>query len=381
MNALTPPSKPNLRILALEPYMALSHAVFLEGFRKYSRNRVDIWSLPPRGWKGRMRGGAFHFADLASRISGDAPDVLLASDYLNLPDWRAVAPRGWRDAPCVLYFHENQITYPLGSAAPEDTHYGWINLGSALAAEKVLFNSLYHREAFLEGVARGLGRIGAPAPRDLPERVQSRSSVFPVGIDFTDHRQVLASAARGTEGPLVIAWNHRWEYDKNPGLLLDALASLKRAQVPFRLIICGQRFRNEPGEFREIPTRFHDELIHMGTIEHRIEYLEMLARADAVLSTARQEFFGVSVVEAMYLGCLPLLPRALSYPELLPERLHGNFLYDGPSALPGFLETFLRSPPVHLREAVQEAAARFDWRTLAGKLDSILEETARQGRR
>jgi glycosyltransferase involved in cell wall biosynthesis len=328
-----------------------------------------------------MRGSAFHFAELASQAPGHAPDVLLVSDYLNLADWRSVAPPGWRDAPCVLYFHENQVTYPLGSSAPEDFHYGWINLGSALASERVLFNSRYHREAFLDGVARGLGRMAEPVPRDLPERIRSRSSVFPVGIDFADHRRVLAGPPRRTGGPPAIAWNHRWEYDKNPGLLLEALESLKGSHVPFRLIICGQRFREEPGEFRALSARFHDELIHMGTIEHRMEYLEMLAGADAILSTARQEFFGVSVVEAMYLGCLPLLPRALSYPELLPEPLHAHFLYDGPTALPGFLKRFLRSPPVHLRKAVHEAAARFDWRTLAGKLDTILEETARQGRR
>jgi len=67
--------------------------------------------------------------------------VVLASDFLNLSDWRALAPKPFREAPCVLYFHENQITYPLGAEAPKDFHYGWTNLSSALGAERILFNS------------------------------------------------------------------------------------------------------------------------------------------------------------------------------------------------------------------------------------------------
>ena len=38
-----------------------------------------------------------------------------------------------------------------------------------------------------------------------------------------------------------------------------------------------------------------------------------------MLSTARHEFFGIAVAEALRAGCLPWLPARLSYPELLPE--------------------------------------------------------------
>ena len=40
---------------------------------------------------------------------------------------------------------------------------------------------------------------------------------------------------------------------------------------------------------------------------------------DWVLSTARHEFVGMAVTEALVAGCLPWLPSRLAYPELVPD--------------------------------------------------------------
>ena len=229
-----------MKVLALEPYHVLSHASFLEGYARRSRHEVEIWSLPARKWKWRMRGSAYHFADLARRPGGLAPDAVLASDFLNLCEWRALAPPRFGSAPSLLYFHENQVTYPLGELAPRDFHYGWINLSSALAADRILFNSSFHREEFIRAVAGVLARMPDHVPEGIPERIRERSGVFPVGIDFEPHRQALARRPAVREGPPVLLWNHRWEHDKGPDLLAGALIELHRGKVPFRVVICGQ---------------------------------------------------------------------------------------------------------------------------------------------
>ncbi len=53
-----------------------------------------------------------------------------------------------------------------------------------------------------------------------------------------------------------------------------------------------------------------DRVVHRGWME-AAEYRELLCRADVVVASARQENFGISVVEAVAAGCVPVVPDAL----------------------------------------------------------------------
>ena len=48
------------------------------------------------------------------------------------------------------------------------------------------------------------------------------------------------------------------------------------------------------------------------------DYYNLLGRSKAVVSYALQENFGFGIAEAAYLGCTPVLPNRLVYPELYP---------------------------------------------------------------
>lgn len=366
-----------LKILALEPYYNISHSVFLEGYRRYSRHKVDVWSLPGRKWKWRMRGSAYYFSDLAGKEPpGQEPDLILASDFLNLADWKAISPQGYRELPALLYFHENQASYPVSRHSSGDHDYGWINLSSCLAADRVLFNSSYHKGEFLEATREALGLMADGVPEDLAERVEGKSGVFPVGIDFEPHDRALLEGSGLKEGPPVILWNHRWEYDKRPEVFVDALLGLLEMKVDFRVVICGESFDRSCPAFRNIEQVLGDRLLHLGFYEDRNDYLRAVVGSRVVVSTAAHEFFGISVVEAMYLGCVPVLPRALSYPEILPAELHERCLYSDPEQLPGFLAASLGTDPGDVAGVIRNAAAGYHWQKLAPRLDAILEEMA-----
>ncbi len=371
-----------LRVLAIEPYFGLSHRTFLEGYRRFSRHDVEIWSLPPRKWKWRMRGAGFHFAERARSAPAGPPfDILLISDFLNLPDFRALAPRAFRELPAVVYFHENQITYPLGKDAPVDFHYGWINLSTALAADRLLFNSQYHREGFFAAVRAVFRRMPDHVPEALIEALPARSGVFPVGVDFDPHDAAIRAVPR-TDPPVpTILWNHRWEYDKGPELFFDTLLRLAGEGVPFRLMVCGQSFRTRPPVFDRARQDLAGRIDHFGYFAQKEEYLQAACRADIVVSTAVHEFFGVSIIEAIYLGCLPVLPGRLSYPEILPPHLHPFFFYAGDADLPRFLRDFLRRPPREYRAELKESMGRYRWSKLAPVLDGELARVAAAGRR
>ena len=95
-----------------------------------------------------------------------------------------------------------------------------------------------------------------------------------------------------------------------------------------------------------------------------------------VVSCAVQEFFGISVIEAMYCGCMPILPRRLSYPELLPAALHGRCLYDDHAGLVAQLAAAIDDLPNLPRNTVRGVAARYDWQALAPAYDALFEQIA-----
>ena len=116
-------------------------------------------------------------------------------------------------------------------------------------------------------------------------------------------------------------WNQRWEYDKDPGTLFRALYGLVAEGSEFRLALAGENFRVVPAEFAEAQARLGERLVHYGYAASLAEYARLLWESDLVVSTALHEFFGVSILEAIYCGCRPVLPRRLSYPELIPAEM------------------------------------------------------------
>jgi hypothetical protein len=123
-------------------------------------------------------------------------------------------------------------------------------------------------------------------------------------------------------------------------------------------------------------------VIHYGWAD-AATYARLLWQADVVVSTALHEFFGISVVEAVYCGCLPLLPRRLAYPEVIPEGHHEVCLYDGFEDLLGRLRWALTRPDEarQAAEGLAEGVARYDWASMAPLYDATLLELVEEKRR
>jgi glycosyltransferase involved in cell wall biosynthesis len=102
-------------------------------------------------------------------------------------------------------------------------------------------------------------------------------------------------------------------------------------------------------------------------------YRHLLSSCDVVVSTALQEFFGVSVVEAIAAGCRPVLPDRLSYPWLIPDEYHADVLYrDG--GLVDALMTALADPTPP--PGLQLAMGDYSWDRLAPIYDRRLDALA-----
>ena len=101
-----------MKILLLSSYHSGSHQAWADGYAESSGHEVQLLTLPGRLWKWRMAGGAVPLAEqfLASDFT---PDLVLATDMVDLATFLALTRRRLAGVPAVLYMHENQLTYPL----------------------------------------------------------------------------------------------------------------------------------------------------------------------------------------------------------------------------------------------------------------------------
>jgi len=315
-----------LRILALEAYYGGSHRAFLDTLVGHSRHEFTVMTLPARKWKWRMRGSAIWFAQEIAKRASQAPDLILTTDMVSVTDLKSLLVGGVRELPVVCYFHENQLTYPLPNEADRDFQYGFTNITSCLASDAVWFNSRFHLDDFVEGVARLLRKMPDYVPEGIGDELKRRATVKYPLVEM-DAIRAAATATGRPEQPLRILWNHRWEYDKNPEAFFEAVIGLAQAGHDFRLVVVGETFRQAPKAFASSWRALRGKIEQTGYIASRPDYLAALAGCHVVVSTSIQENFGIAVVEAMVAGCRPLLPDRLSYPELIPERFHATCLY------------------------------------------------------
>jgi len=369
-----------LRVVVCEPYCTGSHRSWAEGLAAHSGH--DVWLVTHHGgfWKWRMQGSALTLADEIGRLvaTWGRPDVLLVSDMVHVPALLGLAREALAGVPVVVYFHENQLTYPTPDGEPVDLTYAMINWLSLAAADRAVFNSDYHRRDVLAALPKLLRRFPDHRHTGFVDDVAARTSVLPVGIDgarFAGPRP----APDADDGPPVVLWNHRWEYDKDPAAFFTALEAVVDAGVDFRLIVAGESYQTVPPEFDRAKQRLADRIVSFGTATDD-EYPALLRQADVVVSTARHEFFGVAVVEAITAGALPLLPDRLSYPELVPRP--DPYLYADPAGLVAALRWALTD---HEGRRAAAAAARayvrrFDWPHITPRYDALLTEVVAAAR-
>ena len=301
---------PKPRILLLSAYDAASHKRWREQLAHLlPEYHWHSLTLAPRFFQWRIRGNALSWLD--EPCLQERWDLVIATSMVDLATLRGLNPQ-LAGTPCVLYMHENQFAFPISQQQQGRVEPQMVNLYSVVAADRVAFNSAWNRDSFLAGAQALLNKLPDAVPGGIIERIQQKSDVIPVPIEdrlFTNEPRAINRAC-----PHIL-WNHRWEYDKGPDRLVNFLERLEQSQQPYKLSVVGEGFRNHPKAFGEVQARFAHRLEHWGFLASRSEYDDLLRQADVVLSTALHDFQGLSMLEAMASGCVPLAPNRLAYRE------------------------------------------------------------------
>lgn len=368
-----------LRVALVEQYFSGSHRAWAEGYARRSGHAVSVFSLPGAHWKWRMQGGHVGVARaVAAAVEAAGPfHVVLASSMTDVAGLLGLARRALAGTPVAYYAHENQLTYPRSPGEPEDLTYAMINWTSMLASDLVVFNSEFHRRDWFAALPRFLRRLPDHRHDGLIDEVVRRSIVLPAGVDLAgiDLAGVdLAAGASepGSERPLVL-WNQRWEYDKGPAEFVAAVERLVADGLDIEVALAGERPNDAPPELIRLRGLLGDRLVHDGYAD-LAEYRRLLHRADVVVSTARHEFFGIALTEAVYAGAFPVLPDRVVHPERIPPDLHPLCLYRDADGLVSLLRQAIVDRTMRERAVarLRPVMAAFDWSVVAPMYDDRL---------
>ena len=295
------------RAWLLSAYRADSHAAWadwlLASQPQFNWQRLE---LPGRHFAWRIRGNPLSWL---YALPLEQPALIVASSMVDLATLKGLHPR-LAGVPTLYYFHENQFAYPLSHRQSHWLEPQMVQLYGGLAADRLLFNSAFNRDSYLQGIAGLLAHMPDAVPDGVVQRLAQKSVLCPVPIE-----PVPASQERDSQ---LVLWNHRWEHDKCPELFVEAMVALAEEGVEFRLALLGKRPQRAPPALARLREALPQRIVADGQLP-AAEYRTQLGRAAIAVSTARHEFQGLAMLEAASAGAIPLVPDALCYAEQYPS--------------------------------------------------------------
>ena len=358
-----------MKILAIEPYYKGSHKAWLDQYCERSNHDVKILHLSGKHWKWRMHGASIELATQFNRLEKYKPDLILFTDMMDVNLFLSLTRKKLSQVKSVLYFHENQFSYPKSELdqdikSDRDDHYGFINYTSGLCVDRIYFNSQYNMKTYFEGCEKLLKRMPDNNSIENINLLKAKSEVLRLGLNL---KEITPDQEKHQQQVKTILWNHRWEYGKNPESFFSVLRKLKGENIAFQLNLIGPPNNQSPAIFKESLITFKNEIIHSHKVETKEEYIKILNESDILPITSNQEFFGISAAEGISAGVIPLFPNRLALPELIPEDLHNKFLYNNDEELFSKLKDFILNPSCfsdynqQSKQKLIQHCQQFDW--------------------
>ena len=366
-----------LNILYIEPFYSGSHKQWIDSYEKYSNHNIQILSLPGKKWKWRMHGAAITLAYEFNKLNKKF-DLIICSDMLNLPVFKSLCSKNINDIRMITYFHENQLSYPWSPNDDDlelkrDLHYHFINYTSSLISDYNFFNSNYQLDSYIKGLKKYLKKMPDFRNEDTIDEIFDKSSVLNIGCRLKNK----INNNKSYNSTPVILWNHRWEYDKNPDLFFETLISIKKEEIKFSLVVLGEKNKEYPKIFDVVKEKLKDNILHFGYCDSLSEYLKWMNKSDIIPVTSIQDFFGISIVEAVANKNIPILPNRLSYPEIFDYKNNSNLFYEKESDFKKKLKKVIRDYKGYNKQIdnlSSDLIEKYDWEHIVNKYDQTFEE-------
>lgn len=248
------------------------------------------------------------------------------------------------------------------------THGGFFHTDFAPTAKKLWFHTM------TRAMLRGVDRLVYTSDQDeeLFRKITDKGVVLRNGVDLAPWAPLGARPEAGR-------WITVGRVDTHKGLsnLVKALAVVRdRDPRPFRAEVLGPEV--VPGlvaglERERDALKLQDRLVFRGKVS-QAELVEAVDRADLGLFPSEYESFGISVVEAMGAGVVPVLNDIRAFRYFIDEGRNGFLTnYADPSA---GAAAILAARDLGARRAEVSAAARakaagYAWEHVVGEVEAL----------
>lgn len=105
--------------------------------------------------------------------------------------------------------------------------------------------------------------------------------------------------------------------------IANSLTEKKNIKNKENIVVFPHRLDTEkhPEVFDKISLQFRNYkfIKTLEVTKTKTDYYNLLAKSKIVFSASKQETFGIGTVEAMMLGCIPIVPNELSYKEMYDD--------------------------------------------------------------
>ncbi|KAH9524943.1 Glycosyltransferase-like domain-containing protein 1 [Bulinus truncatus] len=172
-------------VLIIEPFFGGSHQVLIKILQDDEDigPRCIVCSLPAKKWQWRARTSALYFSQT---IPFGQYKILFASSVLNLAELIALRP-DLAQTQKIIYFHENQLIYPVQQKQDRDFQYGYNQILTCLVADKVVFNSAFNMKSFLSTISSHLKLIPDHRPKNLHDQIRPKCQVLYFPLVFHEN--------------------------------------------------------------------------------------------------------------------------------------------------------------------------------------------------
>ncbi|XP_056611615.1 glycosyltransferase-like domain-containing protein 1 isoform X2 [Triplophysa dalaica] len=331
-----------MSVLLLEAFNGGSHKQLLDLLQETVEDCVSF-TLPAKKWHWRARTSALYFMQAVPASS--LYRVLFTSSVLNLAELVALRPDLGR-LKKVLYFHENQLVYPVRKSQERDFQYGYNQILSCLVADVVAFNSSFNMESFLSSISTFMKTMPDHRPKDLDRLIRPKCRVLHFPIRFPEVTRFLPAHKRLRHS------------ERHVNIYSQAAQHHTDTSVPSE-------------------TESHEEKLQKEGLQSTslAPGLEASQNQPACRQCDEGEkprplhiVWPHRWIEAVHCGCYPLCPNTLVYPEIFPA----TYLYSTPEQLCKKLQHFCKRPQLVRQHVTQVNISTFSWETLKDEFKSLL---------